>query len=75
LDPSPEIRFALPEDSRVQLKIFNALGQEVQTLIGADAPADTHTVKLDASELASGVCFYKLQAGSYAAMKKMMVLK
>lgn len=74
-NPSTEIRFSLPEDSQVQLRIFNSLGQEVQTLINAQAPAGTHTVKLDASNLSSGVYYYRIQAGSYNAVKKMTLLK
>jgi hypothetical protein len=74
-NPSTEIRFALPEDSHVQLKVFNSLGQEVQTLINQMAPAGNHSVKLDAKNLASGVYFYRIQAGGFTAMKKMMLLK
>jgi spore coat protein A, manganese oxidase len=74
-NPTTEIRFALPEDSRVQLKLYNTLGQEVLTLLDNDAPAGNHTVNLDATKLASGVYFYRLQAGSYTSMKKMTLLK
>jgi len=74
-NPSTEIRFALPEDARVVLTLYNSLGQEIQRLLDADAPAGNHTVKLDASRLSSGTYFYRIQAGSYTAMKKMMLIK
>jgi len=74
-NPTTEIRFTLPEDNHVQLKVFNSLGQEVQTLIDQMAPAGNHTVKLDAKNLATGMYFYRIQAGGFVAMKKMLLLK
>ena len=74
-NPSTEIRFSLPQDSRVLLKVYNTLGQELQTLIDADAPAGFHTVRLDAGKLSSGVYLYRLQVGNFSAVKKMTVLK
>lgn len=74
-NPTTQIRFTLPENSRVQLRLFNSLGQEVATLLNTDAPAGHHTVKLDASNLASGVYFYQLQAGSYRDIKKLILAK
>ena len=74
-NPSTEIRFSLPEASHVTLKIFNSLGQEVGTLIDADAPAGFHTVKFDASGLTSGAYFYRIQAGNFTAVKSMTLMK
>lgn len=74
-NPSTEIRFAIPEDSHVQLTVYNSLGQEVQTLINQFALAGNHTVKLDAKDLASGVYFYRLQVGGYHAVRKMMLIR
>lgn len=74
-NPSTDIRFQIPEDVRVVLKLYNSLGQEIQTLIDANAPAGVHTVKLDAKNLASGVYFYRIQAGQYTAARKMTLLR
>jgi spore coat protein A, manganese oxidase len=74
-NPTTEIRFSLPEDAHVTMRLYNTLGQEVQTLIDADAPAGNHTVKLDAGRLASGMYIYKIQAGSYTASRTMVVMK
>jgi hypothetical protein len=74
-NPSTEIRFSIPENSHVRLVVYNSLGQEVSTLLDQTAPAGQHTVKMDASRLASGVYFYQIQAGSYTALKKMVLLK
>ncbi len=74
-NPSTEIHFALPEDSHVLLALYNNLGQEVQTLINTNAPAGSHSVKLDAENLASGVYYYRLQAGNHTAMRKMLLVR
>ena len=74
-NPSTEIRFALPQDGYVTLKIYNSLGQEVASLIDGNAPAGYHTVQLDAGNLASGIYFYRITAGSFSQIKKMMLLK
>jgi spore coat protein A len=74
-NPTTEIRFSLPEANHVSLKVYNSIGQEVATLINADAPAGYHTVKLDASEMASGIYIYKIEAGSFVQTKKMILMK
>jgi hypothetical protein len=74
-NPSTEIRFALPQDSRVSLKVYNSLGQEVQTLIDGETPAGYHTARFDAGRIASGVYFYRLQAGNFIETRKMMLVK
>jgi spore coat protein A len=74
-NPTTHIRFTVPENSYVTLAVYNAQGQRVATLIDRDVPAGYHTVALDASGLASGVYFYRLTAGSFTEMKKMVLLK
>ena len=74
-NPITEIRFGLPEPSEVKLSVFNSLGQEVVTLVNGWKPAGTHTVEFNGSDLASGVYFYRLDAGTYNATKKMVLLK
>ena len=55
--------------------MFNVLGQEAATLVNENKPAGTYSVQFDASRLASGLYFYRLQAGSYVEMKKLVLLK
>jgi FtsP/CotA-like multicopper oxidase with cupredoxin domain len=74
-NPSTEIRFSLPEASRVTLMVYNSLGQEVKTLIDSDAPAGYHTVKLDGRGLSSGIYYYRIQAGSFRDVKSMILMK
>jgi hypothetical protein len=75
-NPATTISFDLPEDSRVRLEVFNALGQLTATLIGDEMrTAGGHTVEFDAAGLPSGVYFYRIHAGSFTAMQKMVLMK
>jgi spore coat protein A len=74
-NPTTEIRFSLPEANHVSLKVYNVVGQEVATLINADAPAGYHSVQLDARDLASGLYIYKIEAGNFVQTKKMVLMK
>jgi hypothetical protein len=74
-NPSTVISYQLPKDSKVSLKVFNMLGQEVMTLVNANMEAGTHTVTFDAGKLSSGVYLYKLDAGSFSVSKKMILTK
>jgi hypothetical protein len=57
------------------VKVYDVLGREVATLVNEVKEPGTYTVKLDASALASGVYFYRLQAGQYVECRKMVVMK
>jgi hypothetical protein len=59
----------------VTLSVYNTLGQEVATLVQAQQEAGSYEVKFDGSGLASGVYFYRIQAGSYVNAKKFLLLK
>ncbi len=75
-NPSTEIAFDLPTASSVTLKIYNILGQEVLTLLNNESVgAGSHAYRFDASNLSSGIYFYKIQAGSFDAVRKMMLVK
>jgi len=81
-NPSTKIKYTIPsenisgvEGSRVQLKVFDVLGNEVATLVDENKSVGSYEVELNASELTSGVYFYKLQAGSYSETKKMILMK
>jgi hypothetical protein len=60
---------------KVTLKIYNLLGQEVATLVNESQVPGFYEIKFNASFLASGVYLYKLSAGDYVAVKKLMLLK
>ncbi len=74
-NPSTTIKFGLATDSKVMLRVFDVTGQEVMTLINKDMKAGHHEVSFNASKLNSGVYFYKLEAGSFSSIKKMMLIK
>ena len=74
-NPTTQIAFTLPKGDNVSLKVFNTLGQEVTTLVSGAMAAGQHVVSFDARNLASGVYFYRLTAGSYSATMKMMLVK
>ena len=74
-NPTTTIKFSLGKASNVKLIIFNLLGQKVETVFDARMNAGTYTVPFDASRLSSGVYFYRLEAGDFISLKKMMLLK
>jgi hypothetical protein len=74
-NPMTNIRFDLNGIGHVSLKVYNVLGQEVATLVDGRLEAGTYEVPFDATELASGVYFYKLSAASQTETRKMVLLK
>ena len=74
-NPSTIISFKLPEQTNVELKVYDVLGNEVATLVNEIKPAGNYEAEWDASNLPSGVYIYQLRAGTYTQMKKMILLK
>jgi len=74
-NPATEISFALPEASHLKLDIYNVMGRKVSTLVNEHRDAGHHTVRWDGSVAASGVYFYRIEAGSFVESKKMILLK
>lgn len=78
-NPSTKINFALPNDGRVSLKIYDMSGKEVMTLINEVKTAGYYSVDFNASSsangLSSGVYFYRLSTSDFTATKKMMLIK
>jgi hypothetical protein len=65
----------LPSSSNVKLIVYNTLGQTIKTLESGYKPAGNYSVNFNASDLPSGSYFYKLEAGQFSQIKKMMLLK
>jgi hypothetical protein len=74
-NPSTTIHFELPAETHVSLKIYNMLGQEVQTVMDENRTAGRYDIHVDASTLASGVYFYRLNAGIFSRTMKMILSK
>ncbi len=74
-NPTTAINYRLPAVSNVSLKVYDVLGREVATLVDGRQNAGTYSVKFDGSRLATGVYFYRLKAGGYSAVRKLMLVK
>ncbi len=74
-NPTTVIKYTLPKEANVTLKVYNLVGQEVATLVNANQAQGIYEVTFDASNLSSGVYFYTLNAGNFSVTKKMMLLK
>lgn len=74
-NPATAIRFTLPQQEYVTLKIFDASGREVQTLISGNLAAGTHRIEFEAKNLASGIYFYRVQTGQIFIQKKMLIMR
>jgi glycosidase len=74
-NPSTKIKFQIPDLGVVTLKVYDVLGKEVATLVNEERPSGSYEVNFDASQLPSGIYFYKLSAGTFEQTKKMILLK
>lgn len=74
-NPETVIRYSLPQSEHASIKIYNSLGSEVCTLFDGFKNAGTYEEKFNVGTFASGVYFYKLQAGNYTTTRKMIILK
>ncbi len=69
------IEFALPQAGEVELTVYNMLGQEIDVLVLGTMEAGYHSVIWDASDVSTGVYFYKINAGEFSKTQKMLLLK
>jgi hypothetical protein len=74
-NPSTTISYSLSKASYVKLRVFNVLGKELTTLADGFQSAGNHSAHFLASNMASGVYFYRLEAENYSAMKQMLLVK
>ncbi len=74
-NPSTTIEYTLPESGNVKLIVINSLGEEVATLVNKYQESGSYKFNFDARDLASGIYFYKITAGTFANTKKMILMK
>jgi plastocyanin len=74
-NPTTKINFAVPTNGNVNLTVYNVLGQKISTLVNGNMKAGNYTVDFNASDLNSGLYFYKLESSGATQVKKMMLLK
>ncbi|MCC7158718.1 MAG: T9SS type A sorting domain-containing protein [Ignavibacteria bacterium] len=74
-NPSTMIQYTIADAQQVELRVYDMLGREVQTLVNNVQSAGSYNVMFNAGNLASGVYFYKLVAGNFTDIKRMMLIK
>ncbi len=74
-NPSTSIKFNIPQSGNVKLAVYDLLGNVVATLVNGRIEAGVHEISFDASNIASGVYFYKIEANGFSDVKKMMLIK
>jgi hypothetical protein len=74
-NPTTSIEYALPELSNVKVQVYNTLGQVVAVLVDGQQDAGFHTVTWNASDVASGVYFYRITANDFTSTKSMILMK
>jgi hypothetical protein len=79
-NPSTKISFSLTDDSKVYLKVYDVLGNEITTLVNKELTAGTYSYDFNAANINSGVYFYRIEAigingNNFIDMKKMMLIK
>ena len=79
-NPSTTISFSNPEESSIEIIVYNSKGQKIKTLVNGVLSTGEHTVIWNGTDnrntaVASGIYFYKMKAGNYTSIKKMILLK
>jgi len=74
-NPTTNINFSIPNEAFVTLDVYNAIGQKVASLVNEDKSAGTYTVDFNATNLTSGIYFYKITADNFTDTKKMILMK
>ncbi len=74
-NPTTSIRYSIPGSQRVSVKVFDALGREVVTLVDEVKEAGRYSLQFDASRLSSGVYYYTLRAGKFSTTKKLSLIR
>lgn len=74
-NPVTSIKFSVPKQEFVTLKIYDLLGKEVAVLVNGITQAGFHTVDFNGGDLASGIYFYRINAGDFSSVKKMVLVK
>ncbi len=74
-NPSTVIKFQIPENSHISIKVYDVLGKEAAILVNEELKAGFYSVTFDASGLSSGIYFYTLQADNFYSTSKMILLK
>ena len=74
-NPTTKIEYSIPKTSFVTLKVYDVLGREIATLVNEEKTIGKYNVEFNGINLSSGIYLYKIQAGNYSSVKKMILMK
>ncbi len=74
-NPTTILKYSIPKSSFVTIKVYDIIGREVAALVNEEKPAGNYFITFNASNLASGIYFYRMQAGNFVDTKKLLLLK
>lgn len=74
-NPAAMIRYDIPKESFVEIKVYDILGREIKTLVNETKKPGVYTAEFNGSDLASGIYFYRIKCGSFTDIKKMVLMK
>ncbi|MCX7833328.1 MAG: T9SS type A sorting domain-containing protein, partial [Ignavibacteria bacterium] len=74
-NPTTTISFSLPKSAFVTIKVYDVLGKEIRTILSENKDAGNHSLLFDATDLPSGIYYYKIVANNFVDTKKMILLK
>ncbi|KXK03108.1 MAG: 5'-nucleotidase, partial [Chlorobi bacterium OLB4] len=73
--PVTKINFSIPQSGFVSMKVYDAMGREVATLVSENKTQGTYTVKFNGADFSSGVYFVRMQAGDFSQVRRMVLVK
>ena len=74
-NPTTQIKFDIPKQGFVSLKVYDVLGKEVANLVNEVKAAGSYAVEFDGASLSSGIYYYRIESGSFVNVKKMVLIK
>jgi len=74
-NPETKIKYSVPQASQIQIKVYDILGNKIETLVNEEKSVGTYEITWNAENLPSGVYFYQLKAGEFVQTKKMLLMK
>ena len=74
-NPMTKIKYDIPNDNFVTIKIYDMLGRELMSLVNEFKPAGSYTVTFDATNYPSGVYFYKITSDNFVQVRKMILIR
>jgi hypothetical protein len=74
-NPTTNVNYSIAKSGHVRLTVFNAIGNNVATIVNEDKPAGNYSIQINGSNLASGIFFYRLESGNFSAVKKFILIK